>query len=88
MKRFLLNLVAFLSVFCLPAFLAGCVLVCLIFMQENFAEIVFWAYLIDVLSSGGKVFGSFPPYFFTVVIGLIFIASYKLKDILRIYPVA
>ena len=87
MLRLFLNIIIFLSIFFLPAYITALVIIASIFIFNNFIESMFWAFIIDILYGGGKFFGGLEfNCIFVFAITIIFLISFRIKKILIFYP--
>jgi hypothetical protein len=85
MLRFILDIILLFFVFLLPTWLTALLVLVCIFYFDFFAEAIFFGLIMDIIYGGGKVFGMNFPYIFTVVLGLIFLISLKLRGMLKFY---
>ena len=85
MLRFLLDIVAFILIYIFPPYISAVVLFVLMFFFADYMEGVVFAYFIDVIYGGGKVFGLNYPYIFTTIFVVLFLISLKLKTVLKFY---
>lgn len=84
MLRILINLLIILSIFMLPAYISVILILFSIIIVNDFIEAVIWAILIDVLYGGGSIFGLHFAYFFTAVVLVCYLSSFKIKSALRL----
>jgi len=54
------------------------------FIFNNFIEAVIAGLIIDLLYGGGSIFNIHFPYFFTAIILIFYLFSFKFKKILRL----
>jgi hypothetical protein len=85
MFRFLSVLFILLSLFILPNFITAFLLFIFIFIFDSPFEVLFFAYILDILYHGGVFFGYESLYLFTIIFLFIFIISFKLKTVLKFY---
>ena len=84
MFRILSNFILILSVFLLPVYLSVFLILLSIFLFDNFIEAIAWAFLVDLLYSGGSFFGFHLQYFFTIVVSFFYLVSFRLKTVIRL----
>lgn len=84
MFRILSNFILILSVFLLPVYFSLFLMLISIFLLDNFIEVIAWAFLMDLLYSSGSVFNIHLSYFFTIIISIIYLASFRLKTAIRL----
>jgi len=83
MFRIISNLLLILSIFLLPVYISVILIFISIFLFKNFIEAIIFGFLIDLLYGSGTIFGYHFAYFFTALVFIFFILSFKLKKILR-----
>jgi len=86
MIRIIADIFALLAIFVLPSYISIIFLIILVFYFDIYIESVFVAYLVDVLYGGRIIFGIHFNYIFAFAIFIIFLLSFRLKEILRFYP--
>jgi len=84
MSRILINLLIVLSVFVFPPYVSALIILLAIFFINNFFETIAWGALIDILYGGGTIFGLHFAYFFTAIIFIFYLFSFKFKKMLRL----
>ncbi len=84
MLRIFVNLLIVLSVFILPVYLSIFLILVLIFIFNNFIEAVVLGFLVDLLYGGGSIFGIHFAYFFTIMMLIFYLISFKLKHMIRL----
>ena len=83
MIRIFANLFIILSIFILPIYFSIFLIFIAILIFNNFIESIVLGYIIDLLYGSGSTFGFHFAYFFTIVIIIFYLLSFKLKKILR-----
>ena len=87
MLRIFSNCILILSVFFLPPYITFILILALVFVFDMFVESIAWAFILDVLYGGGGFWGMHFNYIFTLVALIFFLSSFKLKKVLKFYPV-
>jgi len=72
-----------LSVFMLPIYVSIFLILISIFFFNNFVEAMLFGFIIDLLYGSGTILGLHFAYFFTIIILIFYLFSFKLKEILR-----
>ncbi len=84
MIRILSNIFLLVAVFLFPIYLSIVLILFFIFSLDNFFESIIFAYILDLLYSGGSIFGINFPYSITLLIFIVYLISFRLKTILRL----
>jgi len=84
MARIISNILLVLSVFVLPVYISVFFILISIFLFDNFVEAILWAFVIDILYGGGGILGIHFVYFFTLIMLIAYIFSFKFKEVLRL----
>ncbi len=84
MLRIIFNLLILLFIFILPVYISVTIIVIGILLWNNFAESIVYAFLIDILYSGGSIFSLHFAYFFTVFILTLYLVSFRFKQSVRL----
>lgn len=83
MLRIISNLLIIFSIFLLPQYVTIVLVISAILLFDNFFESIIAGVLLDTIYGSGVV-GLDLGYFFTIFITVFYIASFKIKDVLRI----
>ena len=84
MIRILSNLLLILSVFLLPFYISFVLIILFTFFIDDFIEGIIFGALIDILYGGGSIFSIGFAYFFTAIIFIFYLFSFRLKEMLRL----
>ncbi len=83
MIRIFLNIILILSIFILPVYVSVVLIFISVFLFKNFIEAIIFGFLIDTLYGSGTILGIHFAYFFTAIIFIFFLISFKFKKMLR-----
>ncbi len=85
MLRIIANMLLCVFLFVFPPYLFLIALIVSIFLFPNFVESIFWAFLADSIYSGGKILGWNFHYMITLLVIVIFLISFRIKEIVSFY---
>ena len=83
MFRILSNIFLIFSLFLLPIYITLFLILYFIFVFDNFFEAIILGFLIDTIYGSGSIFTIHFSYFFTLLISIFYLISFRLKTILR-----
>ena len=84
MLRILLNILIIIFLFIFPVYISFILILASIFFINNFMEAIIWGFFLDLLYGSGRIFGVHFPYFFTLIILVFYLISFRLKTMLRL----
>jgi hypothetical protein len=85
MNRIFANIAILASVFIFPPYIAALLMAGLIFFFDNFIESIFWAYCTDAIYGGGLTFGLHFQYLMTLIMLVLYGASFPIKRAVKFY---
>jgi len=78
------DVILILSVFLLPSYVSVILIFTSILIFDNFMESIIFGFILDLLYGSGRVFGYHFTYFFTLISIIFYLASFKIKEMVRV----